>query len=114
MTYSQLSHNAREIVARFTLATTQEVQAGLGGGDHDAHERAGGGPRGGDPALRVARAVRVLPRGLLAVHGFPAPFLAFRGIRRLAQCPVLDRGSTAVTLLIIPIKARPQSTSPLR
>ena len=28
MTYSQLSHNAREIVARFTLATTQEVQAG--------------------------------------------------------------------------------------
>tara|TARA_B000000557_G_scaffold251431_1_gene238706 strand:- start:421 stop:1044 length:624 start_codon:yes stop_codon:yes gene_type:complete len=28
MTYSQLSHNAREIVARFTLATTQEVQLG--------------------------------------------------------------------------------------
>ena len=28
MTYSQLSHNAREIVARFTLATSQEVQAG--------------------------------------------------------------------------------------
>ena len=28
MTYSQLSHNAREIVARFTLATSQEVQLG--------------------------------------------------------------------------------------
>mgnify|MGYP001397859959 CR=1 FL=1 len=28
MTYSQLSHNAREIVAKFTLATTQEVQLG--------------------------------------------------------------------------------------
>ena len=28
MTYSQLSHNAREIVARFTLATTQEVNLG--------------------------------------------------------------------------------------
>tara|TARA_B000000557_G_scaffold154322_1_gene125236 strand:- start:1288 stop:1911 length:624 start_codon:yes stop_codon:yes gene_type:complete len=28
MTYSQLSHNAREIVAKFTLATSQEVQLG--------------------------------------------------------------------------------------
>ena len=28
MTYSQLSHNAREIVARFSLATSQEVQLG--------------------------------------------------------------------------------------
>ena len=28
MTYSQLSHNAREIVARFTLATSQEVHLG--------------------------------------------------------------------------------------
>ena len=28
MTYSQLSHNAREIVAKFTLATSQEVQMG--------------------------------------------------------------------------------------
>tara|TARA_Y100000992_G_scaffold11264_1_gene6870 strand:+ start:6925 stop:7629 length:705 start_codon:yes stop_codon:yes gene_type:complete len=28
VTYSQLSHNAREIVARFTLATSQEVQLG--------------------------------------------------------------------------------------
>ena len=28
VSYSQLSHNAREIVARFTLATTQEIQAG--------------------------------------------------------------------------------------
>ena len=28
MSYSQLSHNAREIVARFTLATSQEVQLG--------------------------------------------------------------------------------------
>ena len=29
MTYSQLSHNAREIVAKFTLATSQEVQLGV-------------------------------------------------------------------------------------
>ena len=28
VTYSQLSHNAREIVAKFTLATSQEVQLG--------------------------------------------------------------------------------------
>ena len=28
MSYSQLSHNAREIVAKFTLATSQEVQLG--------------------------------------------------------------------------------------
>ena len=28
MTYSQLSQNAREIVAKFTLATSQEVQLG--------------------------------------------------------------------------------------
>ena len=28
MTYSELSHNAREIVAKFTLATSQEVQLG--------------------------------------------------------------------------------------
>lgn len=28
MTYSQLSHNARQIVARFSLATSQEVQLG--------------------------------------------------------------------------------------
>ena len=28
MSYSELSHNAREIVARFTLATSQEVQLG--------------------------------------------------------------------------------------
>ena len=28
VTYSQLSHNAREIVARFTLATTQEINLG--------------------------------------------------------------------------------------
>ena len=28
MTYSQLSHNAREIVAKYTLATSQEVQLG--------------------------------------------------------------------------------------
>ena len=28
MTYAQLSHNAREIVAKFTLATSQEVQIG--------------------------------------------------------------------------------------
>ena len=28
MSYAQLSHNAREIVARFTLATSQEVQLG--------------------------------------------------------------------------------------
>ena len=28
MTYSQLSHNAREIVSKFTLATSQEVQLG--------------------------------------------------------------------------------------
>ena len=28
MTYAQLSHNAREIVAKFTLATSQEVQLG--------------------------------------------------------------------------------------
>ena len=29
VTYSQLSHNAREIVAKFTLATSQEVQLGV-------------------------------------------------------------------------------------
>ena len=29
MTYSQLSHNARESVAKFTLATSQEVQLGV-------------------------------------------------------------------------------------
>ena len=28
MSYSELSHNAREIVARFSLATSQEVQLG--------------------------------------------------------------------------------------
>ena len=29
VTYSQLSHKAREIVAKFTLATSQEVQLGV-------------------------------------------------------------------------------------